>query len=241
MLSDKPDNVTSYPYYDYSLDIDGTQLGNATLVVGASGISAVEYDAQSIGYYNQITNGSGIFWRTVNDSTITTTAAAQQRAIAENTQYNYARKIAKLTTNQLMIPGYTVLFSSVTDGIYEAKFLVQRATLVLMGFQSLDTPIYECQCEIGAWNPDLINITVKMLRKQLVNANNIGTPVQGLMATESMTFVDNIVVTTVVSSPATYNMGVYGVSTYGSSVPGIPSTQYGAASATYGNTSVGYN
>jgi hypothetical protein len=239
MLSDKPDNVTSYPYYDYSLDIDGTQLGNATLVVGASGISAVEYDAQSIGYYNQITNGSGIFWRTVNDSTITTTAAAQQRAIAENTQYNYARKIAKLTTNQLMIPGYTVLFSSVTDGIYEAKFLVQRATLILMGFQSLDTPIYECQCEIGAWNPDLINITVKMLRKQLVNANNIGTPVQGLMATENMTFVDNIVVTTVISNPSTYSKGVYGTSTYGTSVPGIPTTMYGVGS--YNNSAYGYN
>lgn len=241
MLSDKPDNINSFPYYDYSLDLDGTQLGNATLVVGASSISAVEYDAQSIGYYNQKTNGSGIFWRTVNDSTITTTAAAQQRAIAENTQYNYARKIAKFTTNQLMIPNYTVLFSSVTDGLYEAKYLVQRATLVLTGFQSLDTPIYECQCEIGAWNPDLINITVKMLRKQLVSANNIGTPVQGLMATESTTFVDNIVVTTVIGSPATWGMGIYNTSTYAASVPGVPVTQYGAASAIYDSSSVGYN
>lgn len=239
MLSDKPDNVNSFPYYDYSLDLDGTQLGNATLVTGASSISAVEYDAQSIGYYNQKTNGSGIFWRTVNDSTITTTAAAQQRAIAENTQYNYARKIAKFTTNQLMIPNYTVLFSSVTDGLYEAKYLVQRATLVLTGFQSLDTPIYECQCEIGAWNPDLINITVKMLRKQQVSTNSIGTPVQGLMATENMTFVDNIVVTRVVGSPATYGMGIYGTSVYASSVPGIPTTVYGTG--TYGDTTHGYN
>ena len=239
MLSDKPDNVNSFPYYDYSLDLDGTQLGNATLVTGASSISAVEYDAQSIGYYNQKTNGSGIFWRTVNDSTITTTAAAQQRAIAENTLYNYARKIAKFTTNQLMIPNYTVLFSSATDGLYEAKYLVQRATLVLTGFQSLDTPLYECQCEIGAWNPDLINITVKMMRKQQVSVNSIGTPVQGLMATENMTFVDTIVVTTVLSSPATYGMGIYGTSTYSVSVPGIPTTTYGTG--TYGDMSHGYN
>lgn len=237
-LSDRPDGVTSFPYYAYSYDLDGTQLGNATIVTGATGISAVEYDAQSIGYYNLKTNGQGIFWRTVNDSTIASTAAAHMRAVAENTQYNYARETVHLTTNQMMIPGYSVLFSGATDGFFDVSFLIQKSTLVLKGFVSQGTPLYECQCDIGAWNPDLVNITVRMLRKQLVNANNIGTPVVGLMATEQMTFVDSVNITIIHASPATYSMGIYGTSTYAASVPGIPPTTYG--SGFYGDSLHGY-
>lgn len=237
-LSDSPNNVTSFEYYNYNRDIDATQLGNATLVTGASNISAVEYDAQSIGHYNQITNGQGIFWRTVNDSTITTTAAAQRRAIAENATYNYARPIIHLDTNQLMIPGYTVLFSSITDGLFEEKLLIQKSTLVLLGFQSLQTPTYQCTCELGAYNPDGTTITVRLLRKQQVSVNSIGTPIIGLMCTEELTYVDQIVVTQVVGSPATYGTGIYGTSVYAFAVPGVPTTTYGVG--TYGGTN-GYN
>lgn len=237
-LSDAPDNVVSFPFYDYSRDIDATQLGNATLVTGAAGISAVEYDAQSIGYYNQITNGQGTFWRTVNDSTITTTAAAQRRAIAENATYNYARTIVHLSTNQLMQVGYTVLFSSVTDGIFEEKMLIQKSTLTLLGFQSLQVPTYQCTCDLGGYNPDGTTITVRLLRKQQVSVNSIGTPIIGLMVTEELTYVDQIVVTQVVGSPATYGTGIYGTSVYAFAVPGVPTTTYGVG--TYGGTN-GYN
>jgi hypothetical protein len=238
MLSDKPDNVASYPYYSYSLDIDGTQIGNACIVTGATGISAIEYDAQSIGYYNLKTNHSGIFWRTVNDSTITTTAAARQRAIAENTQYNYARNIAHLTTNQLIIPGYTVLFSSATDDLYEEPMLIQKATLILKGFRGIGLPTYEFQCDLGSFNPDFVNITVKLLRKQLVTTSSVGTPVIGLMVTESMTFVDSVQVKQVTAVPSTYGVGVYGVSAYAFAIPSIPVTQYNVG--TYGDPTKGY-
>lgn len=241
MLSDRPDNVLSFPYSAYSLDIDGTQLGNACLVTGATNVSAVEYDPQSIGFYNQKTGGQGIFWKTVNDSTIATTAAAQQRAIAEITQYNYARQAVHLVTNQMMIPGYTVLFSSNTDGLFDVPFLIQKSTLVLKGFTSLQVPYYECTCDLGAFNPDLVNITVKLLRKQLTNANNIGTPIVGLMVTEEMTFVDSVSISPITSNPATWGMGIWGTSTYAFAVPGVPTTAYGAPSAIYGSAAVGYN
>jgi hypothetical protein len=238
MLSDKPDNKTSYPYYNYTRDIDGTQLGNATLVTGATGISAIEYDAQSIGYYNQKTNGLGIFWRTVSDSTIATTAAARQRAIAENTQYNYARPIVHLTTSQMMVPGYTVLFSSATDDLFEVPFIIQKSTLTLSGFTSLQVPYYECACDLGAFNPDMVNIIVRLKRQQLTNSNSVGTPVIGLMVTESATFVDSIAVSVVSGPIATYGMGIYGTSVYAFSVPSIPSTLYGTG--TYGDSAHGY-
>lgn len=238
LLSDRPDNVTSFPYYNYSLDIDGTQLGNATLVTGATNISAIEYDAQSIGYYNQKTNGLGIFWRTVSDSTITTTTAARQRALAENSQYNYARPIVHLTTNQIMIPGYTVLFSSATDDLFDMPFIIQKSTLTLSGFVSLQVPFYECVCDLGAFNPDFVNIIAKLQRKQLANSNSVGTPVLGLMVTENTTFLDTINVNIVTGSPATYGMGIYGTSVYAFSIPSVPSTLYGTGF--YGDSAHGY-
>ena len=239
LLSDKPDNVTSFPYYAYTRDIDGTQLGNACLVTGATNISAVEYDAQSIGYYNVLLNGQGTFWRTVNDSSITTTAAARQRAIAENSTYNYARDIVHLSTWQVMIPGYTVLFSSATDGLYDVPLLIQKSTLVLLGFKGLNAPTFECQCDLGAYNPDATSITVKMLRKQQVSVNSIGTPVIGLMVTESLTFVDSVSASRIVYAPNTYGHGTYGSSTYFSTFPTVPSTTYGGTKK-YGDSSVGY-
>jgi len=238
-LSDTPDNQTSFPYYSYSLDLDATQLGNAVLVTGTTNISAIEYDAQSIGYYNQRTSGSGQFWRTVNDSTITTTNAARQRAIGEISQYNYARQIAHLSTQQMMIPGYTVLFSSATDGLNDEPMLIQKSTLILKGWQSLQTPTYECQCDIGAFNPDMVNISVKLLRKQLTNTQSIGTPTIGLMVTESTTFVDSITIRRIVYNPGTYNHAVYSVNTYFSTFPTVPTTKYGLG--TWGNPANGYN
>jgi hypothetical protein len=61
------------------------------------------------------------------------------------------------------------------------------------------------------------------------------------MLTDSMTFVESFLITTVLSSPARYGAGVYNTSTYAANVPGVPTTTYGAAAATYGNPGVGYN
>jgi len=152
-LSDRPDNITSFPYYDYSRDIDGTQIGNATYVSGGTNIAAIEYDAQSIALYNQKTNGRGTFWRTVADGTIQSVADAQGRAIGETSQYNYARPILHLSTNQFMIPGYSVLITNATDGLYQAPYLVQKATLILKGFNQPFQATYECQCDLGYFNP----------------------------------------------------------------------------------------
>lgn len=234
-LSDSPDGLTSFPYYTYSRDFDATQLANVTYVTGATGIAWVEYDAQSIAIYALKTGGSGMFWRAVNDSAIASQAAAQSRAIGETTQYNYARPILHLSTNQFMVPGYTVLFTSSTDGYSLAVFLVQSATLVLYGFKSLFQAVYECQCDLGAFNPDLTNVLGKMLRRQ----NNASGATQqaayygpltattaqiGVMATEQMGFRDAVQVT--VTSTTT--------------IAGVPTTQYGSAAATYGNSLVGY-
>jgi hypothetical protein len=239
MLSDSPDNITSFPYYAYSLDLDATQIGNATIVTGATNISAIEYDAQSIAYYNQKLNGQGTFWRTVNDSTITTTNAARQRAIAENATYNYAQQIAHLSTQQMMAPGQTVLFTSRTDGLYEVPYMVQKATLVLQGFKGIYEPVYEFQCDLGIWQPNMSNIFAKMLRKQQSTTNSIGTPVYGLMVTESATYTDEVQITVVHGSSAVYGMGIYGSSVYAVSIPGVPPTMYNVG--VYGDITHGYN
>lgn len=240
-LSDYPDNVISFPYYNYTYSKDATQLGNVTLVTGASGISAIEYDAASIGFYNQVTNGQGTFWRVVNDSSITTTTQAQQRAIAENTQWNFATKVIHLTTQQIMITGYTVLFSSRTDALFNVSLLVQKVSLILKGFQTLKSPVYECKCELGPFLPDLVNISIKMFRKLQVSSNSIGTPIVGLMVTENFTFIDSIQISRIISNPSTYGTGIYGTNTYYAAGGAVPTTTYGGTTATYGNMSVGYN
>jgi hypothetical protein len=233
-LSDSPDELTSFEYYAYSRDFDATQLANITYVTGATGVAWLEYDAQSIATYAIKTGGSGMYWRAVSDSAIASNAAAQSRAIGETTQFNYARPIVHLSTNQFMIPGYTVLFTSATDGYSLAVFLVQKATLILYGFKSLFQAVYECQCDLGAFNPDLTNVLGKVLRRQNAATNTAGpayygpipavTAPIGVMATEQMGFRDTVQVT--VTSTAT--------------IAGIPTTQYGGAAATYGNSLVGY-
>jgi hypothetical protein len=237
-LSDTPDFITTFPYFGYNLSLDGTQLGNATLVTGATNISAIEYDAQSIGYYNEKTNGQGTFWRLVNDTTITTTASAQQRAIAENSQFNYARKIVTLTCNQILQPGLTVQLTSLTDDLASTPFLAQKTTLTIKGISNSLTPVYECACELGDYNPDLVNITVKMLRQQSKTTNSIGTPVIGLMVTEQMHATEQVHVTTIPQAGSTYGLGIYGTSTYAATIPGEPPTTYGVG--TYGDANHGY-
>jgi hypothetical protein len=237
-LSDTPDNSSTFPYFNYKSSTDGTQLGNATLVTGATNISAIEYDAQSIGYYNQKTNGQGTFWRLVNDTTITTTAGAQQRAIAENTQFNYARKIVTLTINQILQPGLTVQLTSLQDAFDGTPLLVQKATLCIKGIGNTLAPVYECACELGDYNPDLVNITVKMLRQQSKTTNSIGTPVVGLMVTEQMHATESIAITVIPQAGSVYGAGIYGTSTYAISISGEPPTTYGTG--TYGDPGHGY-
>jgi hypothetical protein len=233
-LSDEPDGLTSFTYQNFSRDFDATQLANVTYVTGATGVAWLEYDAQSIAIYANKTGGSGQYWRPVSDSAIATQAAAQSRAIGETTQFNYARPVLHLSTNQFMIPGYTVLFTSSTDGLSLAPFLVQKATLILYGFVSLFQALYECQCDLGAFNPDLTNVLSKVLRWKAANNSTAGpayygpipaaTPQIGVMATEQMGFRDSVQVT--VTSTTT--------------IAGVATTWYGTAGATYGNSLVGY-
>jgi len=235
-LSDRPDMITSFPYYNYSRDIDGTQLGNVTYVSGATNIAAVEYDAQSIAIYNQKSGRQGQFWRTVSDSAIQSVGDAQLRAIGETAQYNYARPIVHLDTTQFMIPGYSVLLTSATDSLNQVPFLVQKATLILKGFNQPFAATYECNCDLGYFNPDMTNIHAKILRRQVANNTSIptnayygpvtaSTPAIGVMATESTHYLDSVL-------PSI---------TQSTSVGGIPGTQYGAASAVYGSNLVGYS
>ncbi len=236
-LSDRPDNVTSFAYYAYSSDTDATQMGNAIYVTGAQGVAAIVIDAQSVGTYNQQMSGAGTFWRTVNDSSIADNQTAISRGQGEASQYNYARPILHLSTNQFMIPGYTVFVTSVPDGLVRQSFIVQKASLTLSGFSGLFTSVYECQCDLGAFNPDLIHVTSKIMRRQVKSTTGgqspqksvygpsaAVVPVIDVMATETINYRDSMTITITSSSP----------------IPGIPTAAYGTAQATYGNPLVGW-
>lgn len=235
-LSDTPDGIVSFPYYGYSRDIDATQLGNNIYVTGATGLAAIVIDAQSVATYaNKLTTATGAFWRQVNNSALNSAQACIDAGIGEASEYGYARPIVHLSTNQFMVPGYTIYLTSRTDSLTRASFLIQKVTLVLVGFQSLGYATYECQCDLGAFNPELTNILSAILRLQTstttgtASASYYGpvtapTPSIGLMATETINFYDSIVVAVTSTTP----------------IMGIPTAQYGTAQATYGSNLVGY-
>jgi len=241
-LSDSPDGITSYPYYTATIARDGTQLGNACLVTGATGISAIVYDLQSIGYYQAklAGKGTGMFWRKVSDSSLTTTAACQQRGQAEISLYNYGRVLATLTTNVAMVPGTTCYFTSQTDNLLNVPLLVQKVTIVMLGVNELRAPVLEYQCELGAYNPDMVNLFVKLHRLNTVTNQSIGTPSLDVSILENpLYYQDFLSISVVAYNPGTYNHGVYGVNTYFTSTPSQPSTTYGVGK--YGDSSRGYN
>lgn len=234
-LSDTPDELTSFEYYNYTRDLDATQLGNAIYVSGSQGVAATVFDAASIGYYGQILNNQGIFWRSVSDSSLGDNNSAIQRGIGEAMQYNYARPIIHLTTNQFMIPGYTVLFTSRTDGFVQQVFLVQKATLVLTGFKALGLAIYEFQCDLGAFNPDLSHVISKIMRRDVTLAAqqttqsyygpvSAPTPAIDVIASDRLGWRESVQVTVTSTTP----------------IAGTPKTWYGTAGAVYGSNLVGY-
>lgn len=178
-----------------------------------------------------------MFWRQVNNSALASVQAAIDAGIGEAGEYGYARPIIHLSTNQFMIPGYTVYFTSRTDSFFRVSFIIQKVTLVLKGFLSLQQALYECTCDLGAFNPELTNILTTLLRMQVSSTTGSGSsnasyygpvtapaPSIDLMVTETVNFRDSVAVT------------VTGTSGIG----GIPAAAYGSAQATYGSPLVGY-
>lgn len=186
-----------------------------------------ETQIQSIG------NDVVFFDSKVNDTALTTPAAASARAIAELLEFANDRQIIHFRCTKQVTAGQVVPFTSALDGLSQVGFLVQRVSI-----RNLGGGIYEYQCDAGAYNPDLIAI-LKNLHKAVPRSSLIaGQSVQN----ENLMFADTIVYSESFSTSvksgtttSTYGTGHYGTNVYGGPTIG----DYGDAGSKYGTTHYG--
>lgn len=297
-LSDSPDNITTFPYYEYTYTKDGTQQKKNIKVIGgrfiapaitdifsgngsqtvfnltqkpyaATGWATVGGTAQKTGVkgvnklgvsgylaYIDKANGQLIFQTApasgtnnvtipytyeapvsvsvldenainlqvtpnyatpnydakVNDSNITSIAAAIQRGLAELTKFGTPRPILKLKSQKFAPAGYTIFLTSALDGISNQPFIVQT-----VHGQYLGNRINEYTYQLGAYNPTLldhIRNANKALNRSLTTAN-ITTPLQtDIVLNESITYGESLSFNLITPATSTYGTGHYGANTY---------------------------
>lgn len=318
-LSDQPDNVSSFGYFDWVNAIDGTQLGNRVTVHGgpftatteesftANGsqkqftlaqkqprevisvtkggveqrkgilgnskttftnydvlvdfpnhtlnfasnlanttVVTVQYvfdgqikeqalDLQSIATY-QRGNFDGIFDRKVNDTNITTSLAALQRATSELALYGSELAHPTFSCFQQLVPGQSVQVTCGQDNYFSKPFLVQKVTTTLLGNGNTQYDI-ECGADIPSFSRSF---------KRLHKAANRSKRLPGdaytsvnLIAREGITYRgDSINVTQINQTSWVYNDAgsLYGYAAY-TYTPPPPVTSgftYGNPASTYG-------
>src|SRR5579871_1037587 len=122
----------------------------------------------SIAYFN-----GRIFDSKINDTTLNSLLAADQRGLAELVQYSMPRTLVSLTTQQPLFAGESVQFTSAFDNMSKVPLLVQRSELTTRG-----NGINEWTCDLGAYNPDLVAILTNIHKALLRNPTTAGQTIQ---------------------------------------------------------------
>lgn len=198
--SSQPDMVTSFPFYGFQAEIDGTQPGSTILVIGGSSggttFTAEVIDpaqtanlGQATGYYLP----TGKSWmRKVSDSTLLSNADCTQRGIGELLLYDQPREIYQLTTNQELIAGYGVSLTSATDGLSSTTLLVQQVQAKWIGTNNPLTDIWEYTATLGAVNRTAINILSRISRATQSSDSAPAINVTSLATIENVGVLDTI-------------------------------------------------
>lgn len=124
-------------------------------------------DMGSIAKYNRI------FDSKINDTSLNSLLAADQRGLAELVQFSQPRGLVTLTTQQPLYAGQSFQMTSTYDGLTKAPYVVQRSTQTYLG-----NGIYEYAIEAGAYNPDLVAILVNIHKALLRNPVTAGQVIQ---------------------------------------------------------------
>ncbi len=165
-------------------------------------------DVGSIGQF-----GGRIFDSKINDTSLNSVAAADQRGLAELVQFSVPRGVATLTVQQYLPAGQSVQVTSGYDGLSKRPFLVQRSIYRYKG-----NGIYESAVELGAYNPDLVAILVSIHKALLRNPTTAGQTIvdERLMLLDTLYATETITFTALgTGSSNKYGTGVYGTTGYG--------------------------
>lgn len=186
-FSSSPDNVTSFAYYDYSIEYDASQIQTVLHITGKATTPLV---------YVQCTSPSNTavygrrFWSKINDTNLGSNAAAAARGEAQLQAYAAPRVTLKFKTIKLVSPGQTLDFTSALDALTDAHFTVQKVTATYLG-----NGINQYEVEAGTYVDDFVDFfrnTQKAVNRVsfdptttfLQQANTLG--VDGVSYTDSL-------------------------------------------------------
>jgi hypothetical protein len=321
-LSDSPDEITSFSYWDYEYENDGTQVkrrikitggefvgtktdvfsGNGstkqfnglTYIPNATTLCQVGGVNQKVGVYGRdtlganfdvlvnaqsqyilfntapanasnnivitytyqapietqtIMQGAGIptipsyaiplFDSKVNDTNITSLAAATARGLAEIAKNGSPLETITLSTSQFAPAGTAIFLTNVLDNILSVPYVVQQVTgKFLGGVDSSDQGQYQYDYTLGAWKPSIIdhmrNLN-KVTNKSLAISGATAPQQIDVVAMELIRYVDSISATPQPSfAVGKYGTGKYGACSYGGSTGLYGSTAKYGSSTTYG-------
>lgn len=172
--SSTPDNVTTFPAYNFSAEDDYTQPGSTILVIGSGSNVAKVMDPSTVaqngvnsGYFLPTGNS---YMRKVNESSLNSVADCTTRGLAELLQYDYSRQIYHLTTNVELIPGESIQVTSNTDNLNQTTLLIQQVTATWLGTNETLTDMWEYKADLGAVNRAATHILSRLFR--IANSNS---------------------------------------------------------------------
>lgn len=191
--SSRPDNVTTFPGYEFSAETDFTQPGSTILCLGSgSNVSGV-FDPAQIAQLSQLSGyylPVGSSWmRKVNDSTLGSTTDTTNRAQAELLIYDLPRTIYHVKTNVELIPGQSVQLTSATEGLNKSTQLIQQVQATWLGTDETLEDVWEYQADLGAVNRRAVNILSRIFRitQKGTSAPAISTTTLEVFEKESIT------------------------------------------------------
>lgn len=194
--SGTPNNVTTFPAYTFSAELDYTQPGSVILVIG-SGTNVAEVIDPETAQNNGITSGyflptTTTFMRKINDSTLQSTTDCTNRGMAELLQYDTPRNLYHLTTNVELIPGQGIAVTSNTDGLNATVLLIQSVTATWIGTSETLTDQWEYVADLGATNRHVTNILSRLFRIANKNTSAPAISTTTLAVVESVGINDTI-------------------------------------------------
>jgi Concanavalin A-like lectin/glucanases superfamily len=207
-LSDTPDNVLTFPYYDYTWEKDATQRKRKIKVIGGKSGSTpqvsqvLDQDASNTPLAPAYVIPA--FDAKVNDTNLVSTVTTTTRGLAEASKFGSPNIIITCKAARYAPIGSIIYFTSALDGISNQPYVVQQVIGSCLG-----NSINEFAYTLGFYNPTLLD-HIKNVNKAL-NRATVLTGVNNILAydlsvRDPITYSEKLTTTAGVSKSA----GTYG-------------------------------
>lgn len=212
-LSQNPDNISTFPIYDYQLEKDATQRKRKVKVIGGNSGSTpqvsqvLDQNATNVPVAPSYVLPN--FDVKVNDSNLLTTATTTTRGLAEVSKFGQPILVITGKAQQYAQVGWIIYLTLPLDNINNQPFVVQQVRGSYKG-----NAINEFDYTLGYYRPTLLD-HIRNANKA-TNRSRSATGVNNILQTdltvgEVIAYSEQVTVTPGTSKPS----GVYGTATYG--------------------------